>query len=103
MNNKTKRKIYIALFTFLGVLLGFLFHGIVEIWYINRLTENFSAYSLGYTWQQWFVIHKYFAITTLVLGLLFGFFQGQYWWKVVYQQKRLDPFFKKLRKLLNLK
>ena len=103
MNNKIKRKIYVALFTFLGLLLGFLVHAGLEIWFIGRLTADFAHNSLGYNWGQWYRIHEYFAITTVALGLLFGFKQGEYWWKVVYEQKRLDPFFYKLQKFFGMK
>ena len=100
MNNKIKRKIYIVLFTLLGILIGILFHGIVEIWYIEGLTQDFENFSLGFSWQQWFTIHSYFAIFTFVAGAFLGLKQGVYWWKVVYMQKRLDPFFNKLKRLL---
>ena len=103
VNNKLKRKIYVALFTFLGVLVGFLVHACVEIWFASLLTADFARHSLGYSWSQWFTFHEYFAITTFALGILFGFKQGEFWWKVVYEQKRFDPFFYKLQKFLGMK
>jgi hypothetical protein len=95
-----KRTIYIALFIILGVLLSFLIHGSAEIWYTNRLISDFPRYSLGYTWAQWFVIHRYASIILLILGVVFGYFQGRSWWRLVYDEKRFDPFFRKLRKFL---
>lgn len=79
--------------------MGFLVHALVEIWFIGRLTAVFAHYSLGYSWGEWFTIHKYFSIILFVLGALTGYIQGKYWWRVVYDQKRLDPFFKKFRNL----
>lgn len=100
MLTNTKRKIYIALFIVFGVLIGLLLHGSLELWYARNLITDFDHYSLGYTWQQWFSIHKYFSITLLILSIVFGYFQGRYWWRVVYEEKRLDPFFRWLKKML---
>ena len=80
-----KKIFYIASFTFLGILLQFLIHGIVEIWYINLLTKDFSKYSLGFSWDQWFLIHHIATVILLVAGILFGFWQGKYWWKRLYE------------------
>ena|SRR3989338_2255312 len=100
MAKEIKRKIYIGLFIILGILLGLLVHGFLELWYIRGLINNFPKYSLGYTWADWFLIHKIFSAITFVGGALFGFFQGRFWWRIVYEQKRFDPFFRKLRKFL---
>ena len=100
MKNNLKRKIYIGLFITLGIFLGLLVHGFVELWYIKGLLNDFSKYSLGYTWADWFLIHKIFSAITFIGGALFGYFQGRYWWRLVYEQKRFDPFFRKLRKFL---
>jgi len=86
MNTATKRTIYIALFSFLGILLSLIVHGVVEIWYIDRLTTDFNSYSMGYSWGEWFVIHKYFSIFLSALGAVFGYYQGRYWWRVVYEK-----------------
>ncbi|MEK7617875.1 MAG: hypothetical protein AAB410_01905 [Patescibacteria group bacterium] len=100
MNNQTKRKIYIALFIFLGFLLGLLIHGFLEIWYIKGLISNFPKYSLGFSWADWFTIHKIFSGFTFIGGVLFGYFQGRFWWRTVYEQKRFGSFFTKFKKFL---
>jgi len=82
-----KRTIYIIAFTFLGVLLQFLIHAWVEIWYIGLLVSNFSIYGLGFTWGQWFLIHHVLAVILLIAGIVFGYLQGKYWWNQIYVLK----------------
>lgn len=76
--------IYKTAFTFLGILLQFLIHAGIEIWYSGLLLSDFATYSLGFTWAQWFMIHNVLSIMLLFVGGLFGYFQGQYWWKRIY-------------------
>ena len=100
--NHFKKTIYIILFTFLGILLGLVVHGLVELWYIDKLTTNFPKYSLSHSWADWFFIHKVWSVVTLVGGIVFGYLQGKYWWKLVYEQRNCDPFFRKVRKFFHL-
>lgn len=79
-----KKVIYISAFTFLGLLLQFLLHGIVEIFYLRLLLEDFPRYGLGFSWTQWFLIHHIFTVVFLLGGLAFGFWQGRYWWQQIY-------------------
>lgn len=83
-----KKTIYITAFTFLGVLLQFLLHAWVEIWYTNLLLKDFAAYGFGLSWQTWFAIHHILSILLLIAGLIFGYKSGQYWWKQIYVLKR---------------
>ncbi|KPJ71321.1 hypothetical protein AMJ50_02400 [Parcubacteria bacterium DG_74_3] len=80
-----KKTIYIAAFTFLGILLQFLIHALVEIWYIGLLTQDFSRYSWGFSWSQWFLIHHIGTVILLVAGIFFGFWQGKFWWHRIYE------------------
>lgn len=81
-----KKLIYITLFTFLGLLLQFLIHGLIENWYINLLVSDFPKYSLGFSWLQWFIIHHIGTVVLLIIGLLFGFWQGKFWWRKIYEK-----------------
>lgn len=80
-----KKVIYIILFTFLGIILQLLLHALVENLYIKLLTTNFSRYSLGLSWAQWFTIHYIGTIILFVIGALLGFWQGIFWWKKIYK------------------
>jgi hypothetical protein len=83
-----KKTTYIAAFTALGILLQFVIHGAAEIWYIGLLVGDFSKYGLGFSWEQWFCIHAIFTVILFVAGAAFGFWQGVYWWRVIYVEKR---------------
>ena len=92
-----KKTIYIAGFTVLGILVSFIVHAGVEIWYIGRLIADFETYGLGLSWSQWVMIHHVGAVLLFLLGLTAGFFQGRLWWRIIYVDKRLEriwPFFK---------
>jgi hypothetical protein len=82
-----EKRIYITLFVFLGILLQFLIHAFLEIWYIDLLTFDFQKYSLGFSWSQWVFIHHIGSFILLLLGILFGFWQGRFWWNKIYVKK----------------
>lgn len=100
MSLENKKRIYIALFVLLGILLGLLVHGAVELWYIKGLITNFPKYSLGYSWAEWFIIHQYLSVIVFIASVVLGYFQGKFWWRLVYVEKRFDPFFRKLQRFL---
>lgn len=87
-----KKIIYISLFTVLGILAQFLVHAILEVWYIDLLISDFDTYGLGFTWQNWFLIHKVFTVILFVGGASLGFWQGHYWWKQIYVLKRWGKY-----------
>ena len=79
-----KKNFYILAFIIFGALLQFIIHAVVEIWYIGLLLENFPRYNLGFSWDQWFWIHHIATVFLFVAGVLFGFWQGKFWWKNLY-------------------
>lgn len=81
-----KKTAYIASFTFLGILLQLIIHGLVEVWYVGLLLKDFSRYGLGLSWNNWFLIHHIATVILLILGILFGFWQGKYWWRKIYEE-----------------
>jgi hypothetical protein len=81
-----KKVIYIILFTFLGILLQSIIHGLVEVWYIGLLAGNFSRYGFGLSWPQWFLFHHIATVILFFAGALFGFWQGKFWWKRLYEK-----------------
>lgn len=80
-----KKIIYIFLFALLGIFLQFILHGLLEIWYIGLLLENFPRYGFGMLWDTWVLIHNIGTALLLVAGLFVGFRQGNYWWKRIYE------------------
>ena len=84
-----KKRIYIILFTLLGLGIQFLVHAWIEIWYIDLLLRDFEKYSFGFTWRQWFLIHHVASAILLIAGVAFGFWQGKYWWRRIYEKNNL--------------
>ena len=90
-----KRIIYISLFTLLGILVQFWVHGAVEIWYIGKLLQDFDKFSLGLTWDNWFMIHNVSSVILFILGAALGFQQGRHWWQKIYVEQ--PEWFRKRR------
>jgi hypothetical protein len=82
-----KKVIYIVLFTLVGIILQFLVHGILEMWYINLLLSDFGAWGFGLSWEAWVLIHNIGAVIMFIAGAFFGFSQGKYWWTRIYSGK----------------
>jgi len=85
--SRLKKNFYIFLFIILGVLIGFLIYAAIEIWYANLLAADFPKYGLGLNWPQWEAVNSVSTAILLVGGALFGFFQGKYWWKILYENR----------------
>ncbi|PIR69729.1 MAG: hypothetical protein COU47_01435 [Candidatus Niyogibacteria bacterium CG10_big_fil_rev_8_21_14_0_10_46_36] len=82
-----KRVLYVVSFVVLGCLLQLLIHAGVEMWYISLLLRDFPRFSLGFSWEIWFLIHHIGAGVLFVAGIVFGWWQGHYWWKRIYEKK----------------
>jgi len=83
-----KKTIYIISTMFLGLLLSFLAHAAIEIWYINRLL------GLGVAPRASSLTHNCYLpsslqIILLLAGLVGGYFMGQTWWRIIYVEHRL--------------
>ncbi len=83
-----KKIIYIICFTVLGIVVQLLVHAVIEILSINLLVGDFQKYSFGISWDQWFIVHYIGTIVLLIAGILLGFWQGIYWWKIIYENKK---------------
>jgi len=82
-----KKRIYIILFTALGIIASFLVHAAFEIWYIDLLLSNFQKYSFGLGWPFWYSFHHIASAVLFALGALIGYAQGKYWWNVLYEKR----------------
>ena len=83
-----KKTIYIASFVVLGMLLQFLLHALVEVWYIRLLVRDFTAFGLGLSWNAWFIIHAALTILFLIGGASAGYCAGKKWWHIIYVEQR---------------
>ena len=70
----------------MGILLQLLIHGLFENWYIGLLVRDFQAYSFGFSWESWFRIHYLGGVILFIAGALFGFSQGKFWWRKIYEE-----------------
>jgi len=97
-----KKTIYIILTIFLGLMLSFIGHALVEVAYINSALssgrEVQGIYFLGFGWCA---LPNWVQYTFSVLGIVGGYFLGQYWWKVVYIEKRHWRFRRQQKKKRN--
>jgi len=87
--NFMKRLIYITACVVLGVLLQFLIHAGLEIWYIGLLVSDFPKYGFGFSWNSWLIVHEVGSVVLLIAGFLFGYWQGTHWWRRIYEQRAL--------------
>jgi hypothetical protein len=83
-----KRAFYVAAFVLLGILLQFIVHALIEMGVIALLLKDFGRYGLGLSWQQWFLIHHALTIVLLAAGVVWGYKEGERWWKAIYVEKR---------------
>ena len=86
--NPTKKKVYIACFSFLGWMLAYTIFSFVEYLWLNALIENFELNSRGLSWEQWWTIHYIVLLLVSMIGLAYGFWQGNYWWHAVYDKHK---------------
>ena len=73
-----KRVFYIFSFTLLGVLVQFMAHALLEIWYLNRHTP----------FDGWYMFHSIASVVLFVLGAGLGFWAGVHFWRVIYIEKK---------------
>jgi hypothetical protein len=92
-----KKLIYLVLFIVLGILLSFLFHAAIEIPFLLIFFDSGAKSVIGLTWSQWLTSHAIGSGFLLVAGIIFGYWQGGHWWKVIYVQKK-KPQLKQKRK-----
>jgi len=80
--------VYVVAFTVFGILVSFILHAMLEVWYIDLLREDYPTFSFGWSWGTWYTIHHVGTVLLLLLGVLSGYVQGRYWWRVLYLEGR---------------
>ncbi len=83
-----KKVYYYISWVVVGILLQFIVHGLLEIWYLGLLADNFGKYGFGFTWGDLVVVHYIATAMFLAIGILFGMWQASYWWKKLYGKGR---------------
>ncbi len=88
MQSKFKKIIYIILFTILGILISTLLHAGIEIPVIYLLTSNFQKYSLGLSWESWYLIHHIATAILLTASISLGVLLGFKFWGIIYEKPK---------------
>lgn len=90
------KTLYIGGFMVFGFLFQLMLHGLLEIWYISLLLDNFNRYSFGFGWADLDRAHDIFSTVFTIGGLYLGYRQGKFWWRRIYEP---IPWFRPLQKL----
>jgi uncharacterized protein YneF (UPF0154 family) len=83
---KIKKTIYITLVMVLGLILSFIAHAIIEIFYINySLSRGIILKPSALTSRCY--LPSILQIFLILAGLIGGYFLGQKWWTKIYGKK----------------
>ena len=80
---KTKKIIYIISWMVLGILLSFLIHAFIEFKYLSWAGENNRVI----IWYGGCALHPVLRVGLFITGVLFGFWQGKFWWQKIYIER----------------
>lgn len=83
-----KKTVYIVSFITLGILIQFLLHALIEVWYIGLLVRDFATFGFGLSWDAWFMIHALLTALFFGAGAVCGFLAGKKWWHIIYIEQR---------------
>ena len=97
-NMNLKKTVYLMLTIVLVSLLMLILHSFLELWYIN----SFVAYNGDFPGQTVFLqLSSYLPpgipVFLLLIAIIGGFFLGQWWWRIVYIEKRHWRWRRKLK------
>ena len=81
-----KRKIYIILTIFLGILLGVIIEASIEKAYINEMLSQGTIPES--TWRNSCYLPPIVPVLFLAGGAALGYVLGVRWWQIVYVEKR---------------
>ena len=84
-----KKTIYIILVIILGLILSFIFHAVIEIFYINHLLEKGIFPEPSSLTHQCY-LPSFLQIFLLLAGLFGGYFLGRFWWQKVYIERKQE-------------
>ncbi len=77
---KLKKVVYVLLAVFLGILLSFIIHGLIEMLYLKIAADR----GIAVTWTFSCALPAFLQIGLVLAGIIGGFFLGLYWWKKIY-------------------
>ncbi len=84
-----KKIIYIILAMILGLLLSFIVHAAIEIFYLNYLLGKGISPEPSLLTDQCY-LPSFLQIILLLAGLFGGYFLGRTWWRKVYIERKRE-------------
>ena len=85
-----KRKLYIFLFTVLGLVFGFFVAELVQLVYLRLLLADFARYSFGLSWSDLGQFYYFFSVLVVAFTGFWGYAAGKFWWRQIYVLKKYD-------------
>ena len=79
-----KKIVYIILWIFLGLILSFIFHAVIEIIYLSWAKENNAP--IHWVLNGACALPSWLIILLPVLGIIFGIWLGLIAWRKVYHR-----------------
>jgi hypothetical protein len=76
-----KKYLEITLIVIIGLLLGLLIHGVVEILAIWVLTTWFISFFTSIAWGNWLLIHHVLTVIVEILGVFLAFWICKKYWR----------------------
>ena len=83
---KIKKIIYLTASAILGILLSLIFHGLVEMAYLNWAIGKGNEIQFYGGCGLW----PGFQIAILAAGAIGGFFLGRLWWRIIYVDRKWE-------------
>ena len=66
----------------------FLFYASIEYVTVVLLLQDFDRYSLGLSWENWWLLQNLIAVILSFIGIIVGLQQGNYWWNLSYEKSK---------------
>lgn len=77
---RLKQIIYLVAWVMLGIFLSFIFHALIEIWYLDwALKQNIFIKFYGNC-----ALPPVLQAGIFIAGAVGGFFLGRFWWRKIY-------------------
>jgi len=80
-----KKAFCITFFISVWIFLPLLVFGIMARFYVALLAKDFPSYNFGFSWNELFVLQDRLSIVLPIIGIIFGLWQGFYWWDKKYK------------------
>jgi len=90
---KAKYVFYLFLSTVLGIVLSFIVHGAIEMFYLDRLQDS----GREIVWHGGCALPAWLQIGLVLAGAVFGFFIGRRWWRKIYIEHKWKGVFARFK------